>query len=179
MPWFNNTLFIITADHKGPSQSDYANTWIGRYSIPLIVFKPGSDIKGEYDFPVQQADITSSILDYTNYPYPFCSFGESIFRNTPHKYAYQYMSGTNQIIDGNYVLHFDGNQTIAMYEYHKHQNLEPDIKGSLPEEQKRGITIESSLSSYYLEYNNNNYLFNLIDTPGHVDFSGKVAESLE
>lgn len=48
----------------------------------------------------------------------------------------------------------------------------------LPEEQKRGITIESSLLSFTFIDENHNMQFNLIDTPGHVDFSGKVAESL-
>ena len=49
---------------------------------------------------------------------------------------------------------------------------------NLPEEQRRGITIESSLASYTIKIDENEYLVNLIDTPGHVDFSGKVAESL-
>lgn len=136
-PWFENTLFVITADHKGPALNEYSYTWPGRYGIPLILYKHNSAIKGSVDFVVQQADILPGILDYTGYPFPFCSFGESIFRNTPYKYVYQYMAGTSQIIDGNSILHFDGNRVIAMYRYQKWHAPDSDIADAFPLEKER------------------------------------------
>lgn len=42
------------------------------------------------------------------------------------------------------------------------------------QEQERGITIYSANISMVHEYEGNDYLINLIDTPGHVDFGGDV-----
>jgi len=45
-------------------------------------------------------------------------------------------------------------------------------------EQQRGITVKAANISLYYEFEGKPYVINLIDTPGHVDFSGKVSRSL-
>jgi len=62
--------------------------------------------------------------------------------------------------------------------------LSPKIAGEaraldyLEEEQKRGITIKTANISLLHEIENKPYVVNLIDTPGHVDFTGKVTRAL-
>ena len=46
------------------------------------------------------------------------------------------------------------------------------------DEQERGITIDTAAVSMVHEFEGKEYLINLLDTPGHVDFGGDVTRAM-
>jgi phosphoglycerol transferase MdoB-like AlkP superfamily enzyme len=62
--WFQNTLFILTADHTGPELKKDAD-FVSRYKVPLIFYGPQLPWikKLNTEQPAQQIDILPSILD--------------------------------------------------------------------------------------------------------------------
>lgn len=58
----------------------------------------------------------------------------------------------------------------------RHKNEQ--VLDKLQVERERGITVKAQTASLFYEHKGTTYLLNLIDTPGHVDFSYEVSRSL-
>ena len=85
------------------------------------------------------------------------------------------------------MAHIDAGKTTCseriLYYTGKNHKIGETHDGSatmdwMAQEQERGITITSAATTVFWKYRNDNYKINLIDTPGHVDFTVEVERSL-
>ncbi|MBL7893442.1 MAG: sulfatase-like hydrolase/transferase [Bacteroidia bacterium] len=148
--WYNNTLFVITADHTGISESRYYGNYIGIYSIPVIFFDPEKKLKGVSSTLTQQTDIMPSILDYLNYSKPYFAFGQSDFDSVQTSHNVNYINDIYQLISDKYLLQFDGKKATGLYEYQKDSLLKKNLlNGKITDQHE----IENNLKAYIQTYN--------------------------
>ena len=127
-PWFEHTLFVITADHTNElTLPEYTNAR-GLYEVPIAFYHPALTAERRAQV-VSQTDIMPSVLGFLGYDEPYFAFGEdALTQPKPHPYAVCYNTPLYQIFSDSLLVQFDGEQVTAVYDYRTDRRLQTNIK---------------------------------------------------
>ena len=115
-PWFENTLFIITADHTNQFWYPFYSSPINRFAIPILFYHPNGSFKGVNNELTHQMDIFPSIVDLVGYDKPINSWGRSLFSNSGKPFSIHFSGTVYHFITEKYILVFDGDSVIGIYD---------------------------------------------------------------
>ncbi len=147
--WYNNTLFIITADHTAQAESSYYKNKLGNYAIPIIFYHPSdSAFIGKSNIIAQQTDIFPTIMDYLAYDEPFICFGNNLLNDSADHFTVNYINGIYQIIKDDYLLQFDGNKPIAFYDIKSDSLLQNNLIKNTVKLQELETYLKAIIQSY-------------------------------
>ena len=149
-PWFKNTLFVITADHTNESiHKEFQNNF-GSYCVPIIFFKPGSDLKGIKHRIAQQIDIMPTVLNYLNYDEEYIAFGNNLLDDSYESFAFNTNGSTYNLYMKDHILEMIDNKPVGLFDYKNDLFLENSLIGKEPELEKQ---MEEKLKAIIQTYN--------------------------
>lgn len=118
MPWYQNTIFVVVADHTNQIAYPEYEKAMNRFAIPILFYSPNTkyQLKGEITEPAQQMDIYPTLADLMGYNKKFRSWGRSLVSEKKEDYLIVNSSGVEQFMIGNYIYLFDGKDFTGIYD---------------------------------------------------------------
>ena len=142
-PWYEHTLFVLTADHTNALTHPEYTTDKGRYEVPIIFFDPQMDEAirtRERHYPVAQADILPSVLEYLGYDEPYFAFGQDvIMHDKTVPYVVNYNNPVYQIFSDSLLLQYDGQNVTALYDFRNDRLLQHNLKDHMDEAEPQAM----------------------------------------
>lgn len=151
-PWYQNTIFVITADHTNQINYPEYQKAMNRFAIPLLFFSPNPkyNLKGVDDRFAQQIDIYPTLADLLGYNKRIRSWGRSLQSNKNEGYMIVNSDAINeQMIIGNYIYIFDGKEVTGIYDKSDLALSKNILNKNLNPEQKLGI---EKTKAWYQDY---------------------------
>ena len=163
-PWFENTLFVITADHSSSTLDPCYTTSLGNFTVPIIFYAPADSLLRGYDRErvVEQTDIMPTVLGYLHYDQPYVAFGKDMLRTPADQtFALHWVPETNgyEFVKGSYALEFDGQHVTAAYRYRTDSVLRHDVLKAMPQDTLQQMTRQmKSIIQQYMQRMTNDKL---------------------
>ena len=108
MPWYANTLFVITADHAAQPMAARYRTGMGQFAVPFVFFCPGGGLPAlDTARHMQHADLLPTLVDLLGVPDTTVAFGCSLF-DTVAPFHVAYTGNAYQLARKGRVVRYDG-----------------------------------------------------------------------
>jgi phosphoglycerol transferase MdoB-like AlkP superfamily enzyme len=131
MPWFKNTLFVITADHSVASDIKEYYTLVKEFAIPILFYKSDGSLKGVDSGLAEQIDIMPTILGYLNYPYPYIAFGHNLFDKNNKRFVINYVQDSYQFLSGDYAFYLTDDKLTGIFNRKEDPELTKNLMGTV------------------------------------------------
>lgn len=152
--WYQNTIFVITADHTNQIHYEEYQKAMNRFAIPLLFFSPNPkyNLKGTDERFAQQIDIYPTLADLLGYNKKIRSWGRSLVSEKNEDYMIIHSDSINeQIVIGNYIYIFDGKDVTGIYDKSDLALLKNLFNKNLNPEQKLGIEKVKGWNQDYMD----------------------------
>ncbi|WP_293933905.1 LTA synthase family protein [Sphingobacterium sp. UBA6645] len=149
--WYNNTLFVIVADHASMIHFPEYNTTPNFFSIPIIFYYPGGELKGLSDKLIQQIDIMPTVLNYLQYDKPYFAFGSDAFDPRRDNFLVNNIGGSYNFFMGDYFMTFDNERPSSLHNLKTDPSLSKDL---MKEEPQTLDSLKRHLEAFIQQYNN-------------------------
>jgi phosphoglycerol transferase MdoB-like AlkP superfamily enzyme len=160
MPWFQNTIFVITADHTSEAWQPFYTNRVGQYTIPIIFYQPQNGLARHQGIVAQQTDIMPTLLDMLHYSKPFIAFGGSLLRADEPRFNLSYLNGNYQLIMDGYAWQTDNNISKALYNFEQDSMLAKNLYTN----QNSVIAKKDKLLKAVIQQYNNRMIENKLST---------------
>lgn len=148
--WYNNTLFVLVADHTPATINQLYNDRRFKYQIPIVFYHPKKllPVKKERKI-IQQLDIMPTILDLLNIQTNFYAYGQSIYKNSERE-AFTYLEGSYFYFTKNHLYTFTNEKARNLFDFTDKKMFPNDSLSFYKMESKR---VEKRLKAIIQRYN--------------------------
>ena len=151
-PWYDNTVYVICADHTPASKSLRYSQRVGMYQIPIAIFDPTKKLQPKKDSTIfNQMDIMPTVLDLVGYNKEYYAFGNSYYDTHNIPFAINYIENTYHFTQGNYMINFVHDKVTGLFNYKNDPLMYHD---SLQFYSELSNSMEKRLKGIIQRYNN-------------------------
>ena len=155
--WYNQTIFILTADHSSGADNEKYRKVPYNFGVPLLFYSPGGLLPaGSDERTAGHIDLMPSVLGMLGYDKPYFAFGRDLFADSLPGRTINYMGAFNAITDS-LVYIFNDQVVVEVYDYRNDPLQQQNRKGTLPEENADTRWTKAFIQQYYKHIKNRKY----------------------